>query len=64
VIRNAAMVARNMYRPIDPIGLNISLPDHAVTASVCDPAQIRQPISPELAFSCVHKMAPPRQSYT
>jgi hypothetical protein len=25
VIRNAPMVARNMYRPIDPIGLNIPL---------------------------------------
>jgi hypothetical protein len=23
VIRNAPMVARNIYRPIDPIGLNI-----------------------------------------
>jgi hypothetical protein len=23
VIRNAPIVARNMYRPIDPIGLNI-----------------------------------------
>src|SRR6516164_4243220 len=27
------MVARNMYRPIDPIGLNIPLPDQAKAAS-------------------------------
>ena len=61
VIRNAPIVVRNMYRPIDPIGL-----DFPAAATPDRPAP-RTPVgvakrSPKAAVYCFHKMASPRQS--
>jgi hypothetical protein len=44
VIRNAPMVARNMYRPIDPITIPQPAPSIARFATA---QQVRQPIPPE-----------------
>jgi hypothetical protein len=38
-----------MYRPIDPIGLNIPLPTHAI-AAFATTQQVRQPISPRRQY--------------
>jgi hypothetical protein len=63
VIRNAPMVARNMYRLIDPIGLNIPLPAHAIAAFATAQQVPAADLPRRQVISCVHKMAPPRQSY-
>ncbi len=65
VSTNAPMVVRNMYQPIDPIGLNFPTrraprPPRTPEGG-CSAFPLRVEF-PKLPSSCVHKMASPRQS--